>query len=70
MVRLKDLRWTQETDSDYLFQFHNGSIKSSGFAPQPQSESVFQFHNGSIKSKSYALSPDVDRYVSIPQWFD
>ena len=70
MVRLKvNYRTGAELLSD-IFQFQNGSIKSSNphqfllfFLP-------FQFQNGSIKKKEPAMFHFLTMIISIPKWFD
>ena len=53
MVSIKSLRITRITLKDFVFQFHNGSIKSLQHGRRLVNGVKliqFQFHNGSIKS--------------------
>ena len=50
MVRLNLADLVRSWRSGSLFQFHNGSIKSSRFPLSSYIPVMFQFHNGSIKS--------------------
>ena len=53
MVRLKVEAEEKIREQYHLFQFHNGSIKSSRYSEREADDEmfVFQFHNGSIKSQ-------------------
>ena len=53
-----------------MFQFHNGSIKSTTIEDGGKTLLKFQFHNGSIKSKTCSYHRTHAKAVSIPQWFD
>ena len=59
MVRLKVRGITQEAVGQYLFQFHNGSIKRGGLEWIPTWWKRFQFHNGSIKSQTVTITCEV-----------
>ena len=49
VVRLKGIYAIQCTSEKQRFQFHSGSIKSSGERVYALDTDTFQFHSGSIK---------------------
>ena len=49
MVRLKVGVLKEWIDEEYVFQFHNGSIKRNSCQTKSLNHTKFQFHNGSIK---------------------
>jgi len=51
MVRLKLDQFAIPNQDIYMFQFHNGSIKTKNMCYFFGVEPKFQFHNGSIKTK-------------------
>jgi len=50
MVRLKPIWIDGKIDTIWMFQFHNGSIKTLTFLTFSKLQFLFQFHNGSIKT--------------------
>ena len=54
MVRLK-VREKKFLKAMFLFQFHNGTIKSSQSDNTVTDSQLFQFHNGTIKRLTFKL---------------
>ncbi len=50
LVRLKLPHAGMCGGSDYMFQFHTGSIKAGEFVAVHKGLTLFQFHTGSIKA--------------------
>ena len=53
-----------------LFQFLNGTIKSTSKESEGCLEKIFQFLNGTIKSFPLQKTVTGLIYISIPKWYD
>ena len=68
MVRLKDAPF-YDSASYTIFQFHNGTIKSTSEMSKPIC--LNYFNSTMVRLKGFqAVRYDVIYVISIPQWYD